>query len=402
MKKIITAVDNPKLNEQLKQEEYIEVIAKDISYKEGILETLKKEINIDIIIIKDNLPGEIGLENLIKKIKEINKEIKIIYLVEDHSTEKIETLKKYDITKIYNKNLEINEFIEILKDDEINEKEEIKKEIENLKKIILEKDLNQKLKSKKIHRKKIIDILKRKKDNLKDEREETKIISILGGNKSGKMTIVFNICFLLKDKNKKILIINLNQEKEKLMKKVIDENRKVKIKKFIKSKIKKFKIQKNNLIISINSRIDFTSKPIFISEQKKQKLIENYNYIFCILTNLKNKREEDLIKKSFRNILILEPNFLGIKEAQNLVQTYKKNSKIQKNVLNIIINKKNKYSIHEEILKNIFNETYFIGDLKQNNYYEKQMNLFFQNLILIQNKKIKNEYEKILNKIIEE
>lgn len=402
MKKIITAVDNPKLNEQLKQEEYIEVIAKDISYKEGILETLKKEINIDIIILKDNLPGEIGLENLIKKIKEINKEIKIIYLVEDYSTEKIETLKKYDITKIYNKNLEINEFIEILKDDEINEKEEIKKEIENLKKIILEKDLNQKLKSKKIHRKKIIDILKRKKDNLKDEREETKIISILGGNKSGKMTIVFNICFLLKDKNKKILIINLNQEKEKLMKKVIDENRKVKIKRFIKSKIKKFKIQKNNLIISINSRIDFTSKPIFISEQKNQKLIENYNYIFCILTNLKNKREEDLIKKSFRNILILEPNFLGIKEAQNLVQTYKKNSKIQKNVLNIIINKKNKYSIHEEILKNIFNETYFIGDLKQNNYYEKQMNLFFQNLILIQNKKIKNEYEKILNKIIEE
>ena len=42
MKKIITAVNNPNLNEKLKNENYIEVIGKDIQYKEGILEFLEK------------------------------------------------------------------------------------------------------------------------------------------------------------------------------------------------------------------------------------------------------------------------------------------------------------------------------------------------------------------------
>ena len=67
MKKIITAVNNPNLNEKLKNENYIEVIGKDIQYKEGILEFLEKNKNIDLIIINEKLHGEINLINLLKK-----------------------------------------------------------------------------------------------------------------------------------------------------------------------------------------------------------------------------------------------------------------------------------------------------------------------------------------------
>ena len=57
--KIITAINNPKLNDELKNEKNIEIICKDIFYKEGILEILENEINIDYIIINSQLEGEI-------------------------------------------------------------------------------------------------------------------------------------------------------------------------------------------------------------------------------------------------------------------------------------------------------------------------------------------------------
>ena len=52
--KIITAMNNPKLNEELKNEKNVEIICKDIFYKEGILEILEKEINIYYIFINYN------------------------------------------------------------------------------------------------------------------------------------------------------------------------------------------------------------------------------------------------------------------------------------------------------------------------------------------------------------
>ena len=78
--KIITAINNPKLNDELKNEKNIEIICKDIFYKEGILEILENEINIDYIIINSQLEGEIKLNKLIEKIIEKNEKIKIIFI----------------------------------------------------------------------------------------------------------------------------------------------------------------------------------------------------------------------------------------------------------------------------------------------------------------------------------
>ena len=69
MKKIMTAINNPKLNEELKKEKKFEIVGKDIQYKEAILEILEKNSNIDLIILSEKIPGEIKLEKLIEKIK---------------------------------------------------------------------------------------------------------------------------------------------------------------------------------------------------------------------------------------------------------------------------------------------------------------------------------------------
>ena len=81
MIKIITAMNNPKINDELKNEKNIELICKDIFYKEGILEILEKNKDIDLIILYEKLLGEISFINLINKIKKINNEINIFIIL---------------------------------------------------------------------------------------------------------------------------------------------------------------------------------------------------------------------------------------------------------------------------------------------------------------------------------
>ena len=104
MKKILTAINNSALNEKLKKENIAEIIGRDIQYKEGIIEILEKNKNIDLIIISENLPGEITIENLIKNINKINEKIKIIYILEKENIELEKKLNKYYIYNIYYNN----------------------------------------------------------------------------------------------------------------------------------------------------------------------------------------------------------------------------------------------------------------------------------------------------------
>ena len=74
IKSVVTALGNPKINEELK-ENNINVITSDIQYQEGILEYLDKNNNINYLIIDENLPGNLKTEELIYNIKKINNKI---------------------------------------------------------------------------------------------------------------------------------------------------------------------------------------------------------------------------------------------------------------------------------------------------------------------------------------
>ena len=54
--KIITAIENKKINEKLKNINNMKILNTDIKYKEGILEYLEKNSDIDLILLKSNLP----------------------------------------------------------------------------------------------------------------------------------------------------------------------------------------------------------------------------------------------------------------------------------------------------------------------------------------------------------
>ena len=101
MKKIITALSNPELNKKLSKEKSINIICKDIQYREAILEVLEKIKFIDIIFINEKIQGQISFEKLIKKIKEINKKVEIIFIKKNKEINKETEIKEIGIDEIY-------------------------------------------------------------------------------------------------------------------------------------------------------------------------------------------------------------------------------------------------------------------------------------------------------------
>lgn len=360
MIKIITAMNNPKINDELKNEKNIELICKDIFYKEGILEILENEINIDYIIINSELPGEIKLNNLIEKILEKNEKIKIIILIKKENKNNFYKIKN-DKKDIKNNNIEIIKDIKNKNIIRIFYKNEIK--IEQLKKYNQIKNNNEN--NKEPNNKKI----------------KNKTIIFFGERQVGKSIIILGITKSIEKNNKKILLIELNKKESDLLL-ILSKNKNNKKNLIIKEqKIKKYKkthkkyLNKNkikiiqNLIVKINKNIDIISYKKIINFNIIKKLEKKYEYIFIEINSEKNSKK--IINNIDKKILIIRPNILGIKNAKKIIE------KNEINKYKIIINNYNKYSINTEIIEKIFKEK-IIGKIKYNQEYDEIINNNFK------------------------
>ena len=402
MKKIITAIGNEILNKKLKKENDFEVIIEDIQYKEGIIEYLEKENNIDILIISELLPGNIELKELIEKIKNINSNIEIIIFLENKNTELENYLYAKGIYNIfYNNQIEIEEIIKIINNKNI----EINNELKEIKQMLLEKQKN-KVNNKKIILNKLINIFnKKQKYDLKEE----KIISVTGTSGVGKSIFTINLANSLSNSKNKILIIDFDILNNSLHTILGIKKYSQKIRNKIKNNnlLKEIKIEE--LIIRINSKIDlvsginllFDSKYKISSEKVKNilsKLKEKYEIIIidtsseCFFDYTK-----EIIKNSNLNIFILEANLLEIKKAKNLLNIYINNWEIPQENINILFNKYNENSIDISILKKIFSGFNILGKLSFNPQYNLIIN---KNNINKLNIILKNEYLKINKNLI--
>ena len=76
MKKVIIAMEDcEQINSILNKEG----IYKKVQYREAILETLENQKDINEVIIDEKIIGQISIEDLINKIKLINKKVNIIF-----------------------------------------------------------------------------------------------------------------------------------------------------------------------------------------------------------------------------------------------------------------------------------------------------------------------------------
>ena len=140
MKKIITALQNEKVNQKLSEQKDIKIMINDIQYQEGIIEILEIDSNIDFILFSELLPGEMTIEQLVEKIKQINENIKIIIILENKKQE-LENylLAKGKITIIYNNEIMIEQLINII--NEKTNQEILEEEIKEIKKMIHNENL---------------------------------------------------------------------------------------------------------------------------------------------------------------------------------------------------------------------------------------------------------------------
>lgn len=397
MKKIITALAEPQLNNELKKEKDFIVIGKDIQYQEGVIEILETEKEVDFLIISEALPGNEKIENLIEKIKQINNEVNIVIILENKKEELEKNLYSKNVYLILYNKIEIKEIIKLIKNKKEDENEKIKKEINDLKKIIIEQ--NSKNKQNK----------KQKIKEVKELNSQKEIICILGSGGVGKSIFTVNLAKSLIYSKKKILIIDFDilnnslhtilgvkKYSEKISKKIKENN------------LIKDKICLKELKIKINKRIDLISGINLLFDSKYKIDNIQFNNLFndvkkfydVIIIDTSSEcffnYTKDIIKKSNINIFIVEPNLLEIQKSKNILKIYKEEWNIDNNKINILFNKFNKNSIDINILKIIFSEYNIIGKIDINNKY---------NLIINKNankidKNIKKEYLKIIEKYL--
>ncbi len=380
MKKIITALGNQVLNNELKKINEFEIVANDLQYKEAIIELLEINKNVNYIILSGILPGNITLTDLITKIKIINNNIEIIILLEKKEKEIEKKLKEQKIKNVlYIDNVKINDIIKILKNKKINNKTKIPQE-ENIK-----NEINRKIKI---------------NNNIKKQiKTECKVISVLGSNGVGKS--IYSVCMsnYLNNKKNKILIIDfdiLNNSIHTILG----------ISKYNKKKNNKRII--NDCIINVDNNISVLTGENIIKKYKK-----NINYIVKLLEILKEKYDyiiidtsaecffdinKTIINKSDINIFLLEANLLEITKATKLLEIYNKNWNIDERKIKIVINKYNKNAISMNIIKKLFSDYEIIGKLEMSNIYNNIINK--NNKIIFKNYKNNNEYKKINEKII--
>lgn len=218
IKKIITAIGNPILNNELKELEEFAVIGNDIQYQDGILELLEIDNKINFIIISELIPGEYKIEELIGKINNINNEIKIIIILENKNKIIENKMLEKNIYKIfYNNQIEIKDIINLINENDKMEKYnyEIRKEINELKEIIKNNQKNNIIENRN-------NIIKNKKILFKNNNKIKNILKIINNK------LINNYKKYLKI-NKKIIKNNIinNLNKKYYEKNIIEKNNKI-------------------------------------------------------------------------------------------------------------------------------------------------------------------------------
>ena len=212
-----------------------------------------------------------------------------------------------------------------------------------------------------------------------ESKEKSKLISILGTSGVGKSVTALKIAKHLDKKNKKVLLIDLDYLNRSIST-ILGINKKQGI----------IKINKKINLIENSENIDILSN---IREYKKI-----YDYIIIDTSSeILLELLKEILTISDLNIFLVEPNLLGIKKANTLLNIYTEKWNIEKNKIKIVFNKYNKYSIKYEIIKQIFSKFKIIGKIKINEKYNLVINKNSLNYVIEKNKK--NIYKRIIKKI---
>lgn len=394
MKKVITALLNKTVNEKLKEYREINVVMNDIQYQDGIIEALEITPEIEYIILSELLPGELSIQDLIDKIKQIKNEIKIIIILE-RENKQLENylLAKGNVHIFYNNEIKIKEIVELIND--MNKSEELELEIKKLKEIIMNKKENN-------------DLINKQEINIKENsfypNNEIKNNEIYQdknyyiSNEKNKFKEIENEIVITEDEKREIEEEIEKEYKQNTIKNKILNN--IVIKKII-NKLKNQTTNKNCKIIIV-SGISGVGKSFFVvnlskalAEQKRNILIIDFDFINNSIQTLfgeKNTSQNEVIfeEKEIQKLIIKINS--KIKLISNINYLYNENINDDLKVLKIIEKLKINYDF---IIIDINNNQNFLNLIKE----KADKIIFLTEPNILQIKKSKILLEKYVNEL---
>lgn len=352
MIRIITAIGNSNLNNELKKYEDFDIVGNDIIYSEGIFELLEKNTDVKYLILGENFSENINY--CINKIKEINKKINIIFIINKKNKNLEDQLYKKGIQEIFYEDEEIENIINYLKTKNIEYLNlELRNEINDLKKILLEEN------NKKIN--------KRANKKL--------IIGVCGTAGIGKTTACILFAKAL-SKNNRALIIDFNLLNSQLG---FLYNKKIEYTQINESNLNNFifKVEKNiDIFIGIDILYSYKKLDFICFKNYINKIKSNYDYIFFD-TNIKIEPEKnkELFLLCDYIFLLTGINKIDLNKNEKIIDYFINKIKIDKEKIKILFYKLNCFEVLRYKIQKINNNMGIndVGFLKNSVFFKSEI-----------------------------
>ena len=326
--KILVALDNNEIKEKLNIKYGNKVYNYDFSYKEDVIEYLKRYSDDYIILTRLDLPGNISYKEYILSLKKLSNKSKIVII-----------LNKLNIDD--RKFLYANEIFNIIEGNEIDI-DVIYNQIETEDKVVY----------KTIYKK-------------PNENNTRRSIAVLGTNGAGKSFVSYLIAnSIAKYTKKDVALISMDSKNscQEILGNIncIDYETSEYINEISKNEenVEKYVNQSNyykNLwyIISKNNYNQKNNNNINI-----KKFIENlenkYNYVvFDTSTYYLNTDVSQLIEWVDEIIFVINPNYISLKQAKFLLDFLSNSLNVKNNKIKIVVNKIGEFSLDIRQIKSI-------------------------------------------------
>lgn len=386
MTKILTALGNPTVNNELKKYEKYDVIADDLQYQEAVFDVLNYE-EPDVIIISGLLQGQFEFDEFVFEVKKKNISARIIVIVDEIDSETKNLLISKGIFDIfYDDRITIQDILDSIDREEPISRERILNEIATEKYVAFENE-----------------------DDIESKicvMQKQEIIVVSGTNGSGKSTIAANLTKILSKKtNSKILLIdmdtlngnideilNINKIPENV-EILIDEDKKCGIN-YIADLISKNRFDANvleELVINagrfdvVTGNTSLHSCQNILNEECYKKLIESAKEIYdFIIIDISSNIFLDSTKWSLqianRILFVVEDSYICLKKATQMLYVFEELWAIWKGKIQLVINKETKKDLESETIERIL-DLNLVGKISQNSQNDE------------------NQYENILRNI---
>lgn len=391
MKKVLTAMGNATLNNELKRYLEYELNENDLFYQDAVLDKLAEE-KYDVLVVSALLQGQFEFPDFIDKIKAIDKLVRIIIVTDEISSDLRRKINEEKIVDVFlDSEVEIKDII-----DAINREEPIRKKCaavkeEGTKYIATD---NVELKSNDIN-----ELI-----HFKGITQKQEIIVLSGISGAGKSTLACNLSKVLASKTSaRVLLIDLDTLNGNLdeileinrvpqnIKIAMDDNKRCGLN-YAVELISKNRFDANvfeELVINIGNVDVLTGNTSLhycqnvLNENHYNTILEcaKEKYDFVIIDTSSNiflDSTKWALKRASRILFTIENNYISVKKATQFLNVMVDVWGVWKEKIEIVVNKESSKGIECEVIKKILGDYEIVGKIK---YGEENIELSYSKIL---------------------